>query len=206
MADDELDDVPDFLDRKKNPVPPTQPKLPQPKEVPVRTQTAKTEKLPVPPPKGAMIEKPLSKKALRVVAEKAVKENNVTKLPTKGSKEARAVARAKVEKPAPKADKPKIAKPGIGALAKQAILDGCTNEEALAKVKKAFPQGNTVLHNISWYRMDLRRKGILADTPAGERAAKLAAKSKARSVKKSPKAPLMPALRRSKPFKDASDF
>ncbi len=54
-----------------------------------------------------------------------------------------------------KTDKPT----GIGAVAVAAILDGKTNEEALAAVKKAHPDAKTGMASINWYRNKLRSDG-----------------------------------------------
>jgi len=52
---------------------------------------------------------------------------------------------------------PKAPKRGIGAVAMEAILDGATNEEALAAVRKEFPDANTTKASINWYRNKLRK-------------------------------------------------
>jgi len=57
---------------------------------------------------------------------------------------------------AAKTEKPKR---NIGAVAREAILAGKTNQEALDLVKKEFPGANTTLNSINWYRNDLRKKG-----------------------------------------------
>jgi hypothetical protein len=58
---------------------------------------------------------------------------------------------ATTEKPKPKRN--------IGAVAREAIMAGKTNQEALDLVKKEFPGANTTLNSINWYRNDLRKKG-----------------------------------------------
>lgn len=83
---------------------------------------------------------------------------------------------AKIPVPPPKAARGKAAardnartpasaslgKPGsIGALAREAILAGKSNEEALAAVKRRHPDGKTNLANMNWYRNELRSKGLL---------------------------------------------
>jgi hypothetical protein len=62
--------------------------------------------------------------------------------------------------------------PRIGEIARQAILDGLTNEQALAKVKKVHPEGRTNVQNMAWYRTDLRHSGLLVDAAARRRAAR----------------------------------
>jgi CHASE3 domain sensor protein len=47
-------------------------------------------------------------------------------------------------------------KRGVGVVATEAILAGKTNEETLAIVQKAFPDGKTSLASINWYRNKLR--------------------------------------------------
>lgn len=47
---------------------------------------------------------------------------------------------------------------GIGRIARQAILDKKTNEEALEEVLKINPSAATSLKSISWYRSELRRQ------------------------------------------------
>ena len=50
-------------------------------------------------------------------------------------------------------------KPGIGSTAVEAIRAGKTNEQALEAVLAAFPDAQTTLGNISWYRSKLREDG-----------------------------------------------
>lgn len=45
----------------------------------------------------------------------------------------------------------------IGEVAKQAITEGATNEEALNTVKAKFPQAATSMASVSWYRSKLRK-------------------------------------------------
>jgi predicted phage tail protein len=47
----------------------------------------------------------------------------------------------------------------IGAVAREAILAGKSNKEALEAVQAEFPGCNTTLNSINWYRNDLRKKG-----------------------------------------------
>ena len=53
----------------------------------------------------------------------------------------------------------KTPKRGIGTVAKEAIRGGATNEEALEAVKKQFPDANTSLSSINWYRNKMRDDG-----------------------------------------------
>ena len=47
----------------------------------------------------------------------------------------------------------------IGGVARDAILKGASNEEALAAVRKKFPRAATSLASVAWYRAKLRRDG-----------------------------------------------
>lgn len=53
----------------------------------------------------------------------------------------------------------------IGFTAREAILAGKTNEEALAVVMKAHPTCGSNIGCMSWYRNDLRKKGLLKNDP-----------------------------------------
>lgn len=46
----------------------------------------------------------------------------------------------------------------VGALAKDCINDGLTDEEALQRVKAAFPTGSTSIKSIRWYRSKMRKQ------------------------------------------------
>lgn len=50
-------------------------------------------------------------------------------------------------------------KRGVGTVAIKAIRAGQTNQEALAAVKKEFPEAKTTLAAINWYRNKLRGEG-----------------------------------------------
>lgn len=65
--------------------------------------------------------------------------------------EAKVKAKAEKEKAEPKR--------GVGAVAMEAILNSATNEEALAAVRKEFPDANTTKASINWYRNKLRKDG-----------------------------------------------
>lgn len=58
----------------------------------------------------------------------------------------------------------------IGAVARDAIVEGASNEGALNAVKKKFPDAATSMASISWYRSKLRkeRSDILTDRQARE--------------------------------------
>lgn len=58
-----------------------------------------------------------------------------------------------------KAKAPKEKKRGIGTVAMEAIRAGKTNQQALEQVMKEFPEGNTSLASINWYRNKLRSDG-----------------------------------------------
>ena len=59
----------------------------------------------------------------------------------------------------------------IGEVAKRAILDGATNEEALRAVGKKFPHAATSMASISWYRSKLRKTNpdVLTDRQVREK-------------------------------------
>ncbi|QNN99785.1 hypothetical protein P67b_00026 [Ruegeria phage Tedan] len=48
-------------------------------------------------------------------------------------------------------------KRGVGTVAREAIAAGMTNEAALEAVKAEFPEKNTTLASINWYRGDMRK-------------------------------------------------
>lgn len=49
--------------------------------------------------------------------------------------------------------------PGVGRVAREAILAGMTNAEALEHVHMTLAGVKTTMACISWYRHDLRRRG-----------------------------------------------
>jgi hypothetical protein len=53
----------------------------------------------------------------------------------------------------------------IGSVAREAILAGQSNKEALATVQAQFPECKTTLNSINWYRNDLRKKGHDVPSP-----------------------------------------
>jgi len=57
---------------------------------------------------------------------------------------------------------PKAPKRGVGTVAMEAILNGASNEEALAAVRKEFPDANTTKASINWYRNKLRKDGTVS--------------------------------------------
>ena len=63
---------------------------------------------------------------------------------------------------------PKAPKRGVGTVAMEAILNGATNEEALAAVRKEFPDANTTKASINWYRNKLRKDGTTSTGGAWE--------------------------------------
>jgi len=69
-----------------------------------------------------------------------------------------AIAKPAGAKPAEKAEP----KRGIGTAAMEAILNSATNEEALAAVRKEFPDANTTKASINWYRNKLRKDGTIS--------------------------------------------
>ena len=73
-----------------------------------------------------------------------------------GGGDAKPAADAKAD-----AKEPKAPKRGIGTVAMEAILNGASNEEALAAVRKEFPDANTTKASINWYRNKLRKDGTI---------------------------------------------
>ena len=59
----------------------------------------------------------------------------------------------------------------VGEVAKEAILAGATNEDALKAVNARFPQAATSMASISWYRSKLRKDhpDLLTDRQARKR-------------------------------------
>lgn len=53
----------------------------------------------------------------------------------------------------------KTQKRGVGTVAREAIIDGSTNEQALEAVQAEFPEAKTSLASINWYRNKLRSEG-----------------------------------------------
>lgn len=47
----------------------------------------------------------------------------------------------------------------IGRVAETSLRDGLSNDEVLAAVKKAFPDSNTSMASVNWYRNKLRSEG-----------------------------------------------
>lgn len=184
MTDMTIPDLPAFLDRRnESPAqtkarkelaakmaalrPTPQPTMTQePNVISIKTNSDATKKLPVPPPKAA--------------------QSVVASAPVKASKPA--------IKPAPKPKAKSDGKPrhNIGTVASAAILDGADNEQALAKVMKAFPDCSSNLGCMSWYRNKLRRSGQLkvtkSETSAANKPAPKAApaKTKAQAKKSRP--------------------
>ena len=94
------------------------------------------------------------------------------------------------------AEQPKEKTPGVGDVAKDLIRGGKTNEEVLAAIKEQFPDANTSMASINWYRNKLRGDGeqvptareLKADAKAEQKAAKEAAKAEAKAKKDAEKA------------------
>jgi hypothetical protein len=61
--------------------------------------------------------------------------------------------------------------PNIGSVAREAILAGASNEDALKAVMKAFPDCSSNLGCMAWYRNKLRRDGLLPKAERGKKAA-----------------------------------
>lgn len=102
-------------------------------------------------------------------------------------------ADAKADAKPAKDDKPKEPKRGIGTVAMEAIKKGATNQEALAAVRKEFPDAETTMASINWYRNKLRTDGVNGfdgkPVPSAREQAK-AEKAKAEAIAKDGKAPV----------------
>ena len=80
----------------------------------------------------------------------------------------------------------------ISAVAREAILAGKSNADALEAVLAEFPEANTTTASIAWYRNDLRKKGHdvaspkkpKAEKPKKEKAADAKGEVKAKGSKK----------------------
>lgn len=59
----------------------------------------------------------------------------------------------------------KAPKMTVGSVAREAILSGKSNKEALEAVQAQFPGCKTTLNSINWYRNDLRKKGHSVPSP-----------------------------------------
>lgn len=86
--------------------------------------------------------------------------------------------------------------PTISSVAYAAIKAGKSNEEALAEVKKAFPESNTKVASINWYRNQARiddpsiptSRDITTARNAEQKAKDKAEKAKAKADAKAEKA------------------
>ena len=68
--------------------------------------------------------------------------------------------------PAVDTDEAKPVKRGIGTVAREAILAGKSDKEALEIVLAEFPDASTSKSSIAWYRNDLRQKGHSVPAPS----------------------------------------
>ena len=67
---------------------------------------------------------------------------------------------------ATKVSKPVVKVRGIGTAAVEAIKSGLSNKEALAVVLKEFPEANTTMASIAWYRNNLTKQGEDVRSPS----------------------------------------
>lgn len=79
-------------------------------------------------------------------------------------------------------------KRNISFVAREAIREGLSNAEALARVKAEFPDANTTVSSIAWYRNDLRKKGENFPSPARPKKEKAPKAPKAADAKADVKA------------------
>lgn len=82
----------------------------------------------------------------------------------------------------------KAPKRNISFVAREAIREGLSNAEALARVKAEFPDANTTVASIAWYRNDLRKKGENYPSPARPKKEKAPKAPKAADAKTEVKA------------------
>lgn len=75
---------------------------------------------------------------------------------------------------------PKAPAHNVSSVARDAIRAGMSNADALAKVKAEFPDANTTVSSIAWYRNDLRKKGENFPSPARPKAEPKPKKEKAK--------------------------
>jgi hypothetical protein len=69
-------------------------------------------------------------------------------------------------------------KRGVGTAATEAIMGGATNDETLAAVHKEFPEANTSIASINWYRNKMRADGKKVKTSRELTKARKAAEAK----------------------------
>lgn len=93
----------------------------------------------------------------------------------------------------PETKAPKAPVRNISAVAREAIRAGLSNADALAKVKAEFPDANTTVQSIAWYRNDLRKKGENFPSPERPKVEKPAKEKKAKAKKEDPKEELQAA-------------
>ncbi|QDH84268.1 hypothetical protein Axy14_045 [Achromobacter phage vB_AxyS_19-32_Axy14] len=84
---------------------------------------------------------------------------------------------------APETKAPKAPVRNISAVAREAIRAGLSNADALEKVKAEFPDANTTVSSIAWYRNDLRKKGEHFPSPERPKVEKPAKEKKAKAKK-----------------------
>ena len=82
---------------------------------------------------------------------------------------------------------PKAPVRNISAVAREAIRAGLSNADALAKVKAEFPDANTTVSSIAWYRNDLRKKGEEYKSPERPKVEKAPKEKKAKAKKEDAK-------------------
>ncbi|AJD82875.1 hypothetical protein AVV27_gp42 [Achromobacter phage 83-24] len=99
---------------------------------------------------------------------------------------------------------PKAPVRNISAVARDAIRAGLSNADALAKVKAEFPDANTTVSSIAWYRNDLRKKGENFPSPERPKVEKQPKEKKAKAKKDDPKQELQAAATGDKAGADAN--
>lgn len=180
-AGDIIGDLPESLDRKKHPElnAPAKPAVER-KGGTVAALAAQIQD----PEKRAAVEKVEAEKTARRATKRAVKAertkaaaNGATKaMPLTGKDAAKAIRKAAKAngKPARSPARSKVAakktaaakadgKPTVGQTAREAILGGKTNEQALAAVMRRHPGCSSNIGCMRWYRNQLRKDGKLRE-------------------------------------------
>lgn len=63
---------------------------------------------------------------------------------------------------------PKVKRPTVAGVARELILAGLSNHEVFVKLQEQFGIGDEKKHYPSWYRCDLKRKGLLEGVVAAK--------------------------------------
>lgn len=75
---------------------------------------------------------------------------------------AKRVGRRKTD-PVVQAEEPKAKRGGVSTVARELILAGKTNQEVWAILKETFSLDDSKKHYPSWYRCEMKRKGLIRE-------------------------------------------